>query len=115
MEWQSSLMLVIRNRRTLLQDAEAVTDYAHATYLLTFRPEVPPIPFISCVLILVAAHSLSTSAANWLYIRVACFRTLIVTKTVTLVAGDGFRPGLSGPRDRWPRFSLFPVAGFEGT
>ena len=38
---------------------------AHATYLLTFPPEVPPIPSISCVLILIAALSLSTSAANW--------------------------------------------------
>ena len=76
---------------------------------------MPPIPSISCVLILVAALSLGTSAANWVYIRVACFRTLIVTRTVTLVAEDGFRPRLSGPRDRWPRFSLFLVAGFEGT
>ena len=38
---------------------------AHTTYLLTFPPEVPPIPSISCVLILVAVLSLSTSAANW--------------------------------------------------
>ena len=33
---------------------------AHATYLLTLPPEVPPIPSISCVQILVAVLSLST-------------------------------------------------------
>ena len=38
---------------------------AHATYLLTFPAEVPPIPSNSCALMLVAALLLSTSAANW--------------------------------------------------
>ena len=64
---------------------------AHATYLLTFPPEVPPTPSISCVLILVAALSLSTYAGICLYIRVAFFRTLIVTRTVT-EAGINFGP-----------------------
>ena len=37
----------------------------HATYLLTFPAEVPHIPSNRCALMLVAALSLSTSAANW--------------------------------------------------
>ena len=45
---------------------------AYATYLLTLPPEVPPILSISCVLILVAVLSLSTSAANWV-IYSSCF------------------------------------------
>ena len=46
---------------------------AHAIYLLTFPPEVQPIPSISCVLILVAALSLSTSADNS-FIYSSCLR-----------------------------------------
>ena len=42
-----------------------------------------------------------------LNIRVAGCRTLIVTNYYTGGNEDGYRARLSGPCDRWPRFSLF--------
>ena len=78
---------------------------------------MPPIPSInSCALMLVAALSLSTSAANWFMYSSCCFRTLICYKNCYTGSNEeGYLPRLSGPRDCWPRLSLFPVASFEGT
>ena len=89
---------------------------AHATYLLTFPPEVPSISSISCVLMLVAALSLRTSAANWFIYSSCLFKKPILYKNCYTGSNeDGYRRRHSCPKERWPRFFLFPVASFEGT